>query len=229
MSLSQSQRVKRLEDYLTYGKPAANQELRPPNEKVTSTRRESHVPDLKPVERTTNDNNNENTLEESAITNLDLDPEIDDEGRSCDPNSNNNLELNPNIQQYRELTLATAKNAFDVTTKFKDNLTKAERTTLNKLKKRKDIVIKKADKGDTIVVETLEQYTQDGLHHLNNPDIYLPILDDINPEITRSINKFLKDALDKGLIDYDIYENIKPSKDPRTPIIYFLKKLHKNP
>ena len=139
------------------------------------------------------------------------------------------LNLNSNIHQYKELTLTTAREAFDAGGKQKDNLTIAERTTLNQLKNRKDIVIKKADKGDTIVVETLERYVQDGLNHLNNPDIYQPIDKDINLEITQAINKFLQDVLNKGLIDHDTFEAIKPSPNPRTPIIYFLKKLHKNP
>jgi len=76
-------------------------------------------------------------------------------------NPNTNLELNSNIQQYKELTLTTAREAFHADRKLKDNLTKIERTTLNKLKNRKDIVFKKADKSDIIVVETLERYVQD--------------------------------------------------------------------
>jgi len=145
------------------------------------------------------------------------------------PNPNTHLEPDSNIHQYKELTLTTAREAFNADRKRKDNLTISERTTLNKLKKRKDIVIKKADKGDTIVVETLERYVQDGFDHLNNLNIYQPVNKDINLEITQTINKFLEDALNKGLIDYDTFEAIKPCSNPRTPIIYFLKKLHKNP
>ena len=80
---------------------------------------------------------------------------------------------------------------------------------VNQLKKRTDIVIKKADKGDTIVVETIERYTTDGLKHLANQQVYLPIERDINPDSTIAINKFLKDALDKGLINCDTF-HIKP-------------------
>ena len=39
---------------------------------------------------------------------------------------------------------------------------------LNNLKKRSDIIIKKADKGDTTVVETIENYTKDAMIHLSN-------------------------------------------------------------
>ena len=53
-----------------------------------------------------------------------------------------------------------------------DNLTKAERQILNKLQHRKDIIIKKSDKGDKIVVETVDNYINDVLKHLSNTDIY---------------------------------------------------------
>ena len=72
-------------------------------------------------------------------------------------------------------------------------------------------------KGDTI-----ERYTEDGLKHLNNPIVYQPINKNIYPEITEANNKLLTDTLDKGLIDTETFNKIKPPKNP-TSIIYFLK------
>ena len=144
-------------------------------------------------------------------------------------NPNEDQGTNPNIQQYKNTTLKEAKETFSNRTQPRSNLTTAEKTTLNKLKNRKDIIIKKADKGDTIVVETVERYTQDGLKHLNDKKVYTPTTEDINPQICQAINKLLQDALDKGLLDKETHDNIKPPENARTPIIYFLKKLHKNP
>ena len=59
-----------------------------------------------------------------------------------------------------------------------------QRQTLNKLTKREDIVIKKSDKGDTIVVETKENYIKDGLDHLSDTNVYHCIEEDINPKNT---------------------------------------------
>lgn len=75
----------------------------------------------------------------------------------------------------------------------------------------------------------MERYIEDGLKHLNDTTTYLPIQEDINPEIAKTINKYLREAMDKGLLDRDTYHAIKSPSNPRTPIIYFLKKLHENP
>ncbi|XP_065893417.1 uncharacterized protein [Dysidea avara] len=137
--------------------------------------------------------------------------------------------LNTIILRYQQLTLEAVEEAIDARTPIKNNLSIAERTTLNQLKKRTDIIIKKADKGDTIVVETMERYIEDGMKHLSNTNIYKQIPEDINPEITKAINKYLKEAVDKGILEHDTYNFIKPPENPRSPIIYFLKKLHKTP
>ena len=111
----------------------------------------------------------------------------------------------------------------------KDNLTNKERQILNSLKKRTDIVIKKADKGDTIVVETKENYIKDGLTHLSNEKYYKRLAEDLNPDINHAITNFLNNAHQRGLLDKETFLYLLPSTNCRTPIIYFLKKLHKSP
>lgn len=111
----------------------------------------------------------------------------------------------------------------------RNNLTNRERQILNKLKNRKDIIIKKADKGDTIVVETVQNYITDGLAHLENSKYYHRLETDLNPTIENAITKFLINAHQRGFIDKDTYLYLLPPKPSRTPLIYFLKKLHKSP
>jgi len=64
---------------------------------------------------------------------------------------------------------------FQITQTRSDNLTKNERLALTNLAKRTDIVINKADKGSTIVVQDREQYVQDGLSRLANETVYKPL------------------------------------------------------
>ena len=116
--------------------------------------------------------------------------------------------LNTIILRYQQLTLEAVEEAIDARTPIKNNLSIAERTTLNQLKKRTDIIIKKADKGDTIVVETMERYIEDGMKHLSNTNIYKQIPEDINPEITKAINKYLKEAVDKGILHQPVTYHI---------------------
>jgi len=100
---------------------------------------------------------------------------------------------------------------------------------LNLLEKRTDIVIRKSDKGDKITVETRERYISDGLNHLNNEEVYHRLDKDINHELHESISKFLKHSLNRGIINQDLFNFLNMEEEPRTPLIYFLKKLHKTP
>jgi len=138
------------------------------------------------------------------------------------PSSTNNV-----IQQYiteTEKILLQNRDAIN-----RNNLSRKQRTILNKLQHRTDIVIKKSDKGDKITVETTEHYIQDGLNHLSDTNIYHRVEEDMNPVIHQTIQKFLDHSLDRGLINEDIHQFLTKQQNPRTPIIYFLKKLHKTP
>ena len=81
------------------------------------------------------------------------------------------------------------------------NLNCKEMEVLHTLAERRDTVIKSSDKEDKIVMETIEKYIKDGLAHLENQDIYHRIKSDINPELSKTINKFVDQAYQKGYID----------------------------
>lgn len=54
------------------------------------------------------------------------------------------------------------------------NLNINERKTLTQLMKMTDIIINKADKGSTIVIQDRENYIKESEQHLNNINVYLP-------------------------------------------------------
>lgn len=54
----------------------------------------------------------------------------------------------------------------------KDNLTSAERTALQQLSQNRDIVIKLADKGSTIVIMDRQQYLFEANRQLQNQEHY---------------------------------------------------------
>ena len=129
------------------------------------------------------------------------------------------------INEYISCTKASIQSANRSTHK-RNNLTSNERQILNSLKNRKDIIIKKQN---TIVVETTANYIKDGLAHLNNENFYHRLSKDINPDINLAILKFLNNAHQRGYIDKDTFNYLSPPTNFRTPLIYFLKKLHKSP
>jgi len=58
------------------------------------------------------------------------------------------------------------------------NLTKKEFTALQHLSKRRDIIIKKVDKGNCIVVEDTETYIANGENHLSDERTYTRLEND---------------------------------------------------
>ncbi|XP_062572464.1 uncharacterized protein K02A2.6-like [Saccostrea cucullata] len=73
--------------------------------------------------------------------------------------------------------------------KFRDNLTKKERNVLTSLRNETNIVIKKADKSTTVVVQNRTNYAAEGLRQLNDGIHYAAIHKDRTHEIHDLINK----------------------------------------
>ena len=111
----------------------------------------------------------------------------------------------------------------------KDNLTRAQRRALKELTTNKNIVINKADKGSTIVIEDREDYIQNAYEHLNNPTVYQELDNDDSEKHKQIINQKLERLHTAGLIQSNWFEYCKPPKKHRTSRLYFLKKIHKNP
>ena len=111
----------------------------------------------------------------------------------------------------------------------KDNITRSERRALSNLKNNETIVINKADKGSTVVVQDKDTYIAEGLVHLNNPNMYRKLTHDLTTQTKTKISEFL-DKLEKSkLMVRDMIDFCKPPREHRTSQLYFLKKIHKNP
>ena len=110
-----------------------------------------------------------------------------------------------------------------------DNLTRKERLALRELINNPHIVINKADKGSTIVVEDRDEYISNAMVHLNNPNVYEPLHTGISPTLKELITEELKALRNNGFLKQAWFEFCKPPKQTRTSRLYFLKKVHKNP
>ena len=143
----------------------------------------------------------------------------------------NTHELDPvaleNALEAKRLEVVTSTDKPDPTTKH--NLTRHERIALKELANNDEIIIKKPDKGSTIVVRSRKDYIREGLEHLSDPNIYLQLDNDR----TEQVAVIIKNTLDKlkklGLILPKMANYCMPPEKPKTALIYFLKKIHKNP
>ena len=107
--------------------------------------------------------------------------------------------------------------------KFTPNLSPEELEALKQLRNDNTIVIKKADKGSTVVITNRDDYITEVERQLNDKKFYEKL--DENPQ-----EQFRKD-MDKVLTNIEILEstreNIGPSGSGRIPIFYVLPKIHK--
>ncbi|XP_062610216.1 uncharacterized protein LOC134271997 [Saccostrea cucullata] len=110
--------------------------------------------------------------------------------------------------------------------KTPDNLSKEERSALQSLKSRDDIVIKKADKGSTVVVLDKETYMAEAQRQLSDERFYKKLDSDPTKEFSTAITKTLDDMFEKNEIGINVYETLNPI-DSRPGQFYLLPKIHK--
>ncbi len=89
------------------------------------------------------------------------------------------------------------------------------------------IIVKPADKGGAVVVWGREQYIQEGLRKLTNPEYYLALTANPLESMTIQLTNFLSTAKDNNWISQKEYDFLL-CKDPRVPSFYMLPKIHRN-
>ncbi len=114
--------------------------------------------------------------------------------------------------------------------KYKTNISTQQRKALKELAQDKSITIKPADKGSGITIINTSQYHQEGMAHLSDEFTYEKIEKDYTTLLTSKINMYLKRACKNRIISEIEYTMLRQNPDQvRTQLIYFLRKIHKNP
>ena len=110
---------------------------------------------------------------------------------------------------------------------FKQNISELEREALKTLSKQRDIVIKPADKGGSIVIQNTMDYMSEANRQLGDKVTYKKL--DHNPNKTHleKIQGVLNRMINNGEITERIAKILIPKK-PRTSQLYLLPKIHKN-
>ena len=104
-----------------------------------------------------------------------------------------------------------------------------KREALNELIHNPHLVINKADKGNTVVVENRQEYIKNAKTHLNNPQVYNKLQQDPTHTLKEKIIQKLDKLKHQGFLQNQWYEFCYPPETHRTSRLYFLKKIHKNP
>ena len=154
-----------------------------------------------------------------------------EEGRQTHPFRLPSSWTPPTASPEIELYLSKTSELIKVlpTRTIRSNVSVSERRAIINLKKNKDIVIKNADKGSSVVVENREDYIAEGLKHLSDQSIYQNIPTDPTQELAKTINGYVIKLKNKGYIDRHTKDFLTLQLPVRTQLLYFLKKLHKTP
>ena len=133
--------------------------------------------------------------------------------------------------KLKDIALSSFK-LFSDNCKFENNLSAEEINSLKALMRNKDIIIQKADKGNTVVITDKDKYIEGVKRAISDsnkfvqlnitPDKYLNYI--INVE--KKFKQLFKDLLDNDKISKDEYDKICP-KGSRPGILYGNPKIHK--
>ena len=107
------------------------------------------------------------------------------------------------------------------------NLPKDEHNALLQLKSLKDVIIKPADKGSTVVLQDRELYNKEGFIQLSDSKFYKPLQKSNNETTVQKINQILKEMLHLSLITKENFQYLSPKPEARPRLFYLLPKIHK--
>ena len=95
-----------------------------------------------------------------------------------------------------------------------------------RLSKNKNIEIKPADKGGSIVIMKRSDYEQECLRQLRNKEHYARTGIDLTPTVTTTITNYIRLCKKQGTLPEKVADHLIP-KSPRTALFYTLPKYTK--
>ena len=110
----------------------------------------------------------------------------------------------------------------------KKNLMKKEFKAIRSLNKKKDIIIKPADKKSAIVILNKQSYIDEGQRQLHDTQFYEETDSDLTGEVIQRINLHGHNMLQRGQITLHTCNYLTTDID-RTQKFYLLPKIHKDP
>jgi hypothetical protein len=109
------------------------------------------------------------------------------------------------------------------------NLSKQELGSIGLIKSDKDIIIKPADKGNSIVILNKENYKVEAYRQLLDKTYYEELQELKQSETAIKIGRVVRGLLDDKFISSEQYRFLLPPCNPRPRIFYLLPKIHKDP
>ena len=106
------------------------------------------------------------------------------------------------------------------------NLSKEEKTALNALSKRDDVIFCNADKGGAVVIWDVSDYINEAMKQLNDKNFYRTLPSNPTPTHCELINSTIDRFKQSKQLENKLADGLK-TLEPRTPRFYLLPKIHK--
>ena len=92
---------------------------------------------------------------------------------------------------------------------YSHNITRAEKAAIKSLSSNSGIVIKKADKSGTVVVQNLEDYIAGGVRQLSDSVFYKEVPDDLTEEHNSQVSKPIDALIQSGQLNKNLECKLK--------------------
>jgi hypothetical protein len=113
------------------------------------------------------------------------------------------------------------------TQRYKPNLPKRQRLAIKRLVRRKDIIIRLADKGSGVAILSQDQYKREAERQLGNTQHYKKLDNDTTNQIRANIKQVTEKYMRKGLLTKKAF-NLINTPDTKPARFYTLPKIHKS-
>lgn len=134
--------------------------------------------------------------------------------------------MNPTISTFNRLVENDLAHLAKKHSHYNDNLNPDERQALKDLQSDPNLVIRSADKGGAVVIQSFEQYDKGIKAHLLDNKFYLSLCVNPTERIKTEIDSSIEAALTVGWITAN-EQDFLITKHPICPLFYGLPKIHK--
>lgn len=131
------------------------------------------------------------------------------------------------IESFHQAVIGEVLEKWDKIKISKNNLRRAEWDALRELKSDNTLVVKKADKGEAMVIIDRTKYLEEAEKQLANQNVYKRLTSDPTTEYKQIIDGIVLEAYNDGLICNEV-KTALINDQPRTPMLYIACKIHKD-
>ncbi|CAH2296159.1 Hypothetical predicted protein, partial [Pelobates cultripes] len=134
---------------------------------------------------------------------------------------------NPSIKIFMQMLRHDVHSMLSAIPPYRDNLSKEEHVALKDLMQDPTIIVRPADKGGAVVIQTYADYRNEIMRQLNDESTYRRLTFDPVSKFQKRIEQLIELGLSHRYVDENTAKFLYV-KYPKHPVLYTLPKVHKS-